>query len=129
VSFGVSRYRNPRTVQTLRRLVREKKPILVFLMETKIMQNKSSFLNSKLGFDNIFMVDCKGRSGGLILMWKTKIEVDIQNYSKRHINTVIQCSHEEPKWKFTGFYGHPDANKRNKAWSLLRHLAKFPPEP
>jgi hypothetical protein len=62
-------------------------------------------------------------------MWKTEIEVDIQNYSRRHINTVIQCSHEEPKWKFTGFYGHPDASKRNEAWSLLRHLGKFPPEP
>jgi len=109
--------------------VREKKPVLVFLMETKIMQNKSSFLKVKLGFDSVFTVDCKGRSGGLILLWKKEIEVEIQNYSRRHINAVIQCSNEDPKWKFTRFYGHPDANRRREAWSLLRCLPKFSPEP
>jgi hypothetical protein len=55
--------------------VRDKRPVLVFLMETKIMQNKSNFLRAKLGFDNAFTVDCKGRSGGLILLWNSDIEV------------------------------------------------------
>lgn len=64
-----------------------------------------------------------------MLLWKTEIEVEIQNYSRRHINAVIQCSPAEPKWKFTGFYGHPDVNRRCEAWSLLRYLAKFSPVP
>jgi hypothetical protein len=35
------------------------------------------------------VVDSKGRSGGLILLWHSTINVDIQNYSRRHINVVI----------------------------------------
>lgn len=64
-------------------------------------------------------MDCKGRTGGLIVLWKSEIRVEIQNYSKYHINVVIQCTSDKQQWKFTGFYGHPDANKRGKAWSLL----------
>jgi len=86
-------------------------------------------LKIELGFENAFTVDCKGRSGGLILLWKTEIEVEIQNYSRHHINAVIQCSPAEPKWKFIGFYGHPDVNRWCEAWSLLRYLAKFSPVP
>lgn len=25
-------------------------------------------------------------------------------------------------WRFTGFYRHPNTNKRHDAWNLLRHL-------
>ncbi len=35
------------------------------------------------------MVDCIGRSGGLALLWKSDAHVHIQNYSRRHINAVI----------------------------------------
>jgi hypothetical protein len=55
-------------------------------METKLLQHKMEFVKIKLGFDKMFVVDCKGRSGGLVLLWKSTIQVDIQNYSRRHIS-------------------------------------------
>jgi hypothetical protein len=82
-----------------------------------------------LGFDNYFVVNCKGRSGGLILLWKNNIQVSIQNYSCRHVNAEVCFSNNGPCWKFTGFYGHLEAIKRPKAWSLLRHLARLAPWP
>jgi hypothetical protein len=69
------------------------------------MQNKSCSLKSKLGYDHVFTMDCKGRSGGLILMWKLDIQVDIQNSSRKHINAVVKLSHNARPWKFIGFYG------------------------
>jgi len=45
--------------------------------------------------DSIFTVDCKGRSGGLNLLWKSDIGVEIQNYNRRHINAVIQSSNAD----------------------------------
>ena len=36
------------------------------------------------------MVDYVGRSEGLTLFWNDGFEVEIQNYSKRHINAVIK---------------------------------------
>jgi exonuclease III len=97
---------NPQTVQFLRRLVKEKSSCLVFLMETKRLQNNVGFLKVQLGFDNLFAVDCIGRSGGLILLWKSSAQVTIQNYSLRHINAEFQLCSNGPLWKFTGFYVH-----------------------
>jgi hypothetical protein len=28
-------------------------------------------------------------------------------------------------WKFTDYYGNPEAWKRNEGWSILRHLSTF----
>jgi hypothetical protein len=84
-------------------------------------------LESKLGFDNSFMVDSKGHSEGLILLWQSEWQVSIQNYSRRHINVVINMGSSGIPCKFMGFYGHPVAAKRHKAWSLLRCLASMSP--
>jgi hypothetical protein len=72
---------NPQTVRDRYLMVNEKRPTLVFLMETKMMNNKICFLKNKLGFDGMFVVDCVGRSGGLALFWKEEAHVTIQNYS------------------------------------------------
>lgn len=69
------------------------------------------------------MVDNKGRSGGLILLWHSMVNVDIQNFSRRHINDVIQCRDGEMFWKLTGFYGRPETACRPEAWALLLHLS------
>jgi hypothetical protein len=73
------------------------------------------------------MVDRKGHSGGLFLLWQSEWQVSIQNYSIRHINAVINMGSSGIPWKFMGFYGHPVAAKRHKAWSLLRCLASMSP--
>jgi hypothetical protein len=110
-------------------MVREKRPHLVFLMETKMTQRKAKVVQIKLGFENYFSVDCIGKSGGLMLLWKNSIMVEIQNFSRRQINAVVQCSSDAPSWKLTGFYGHPDVAKRGESWELLHFLAKLPLEP
>jgi hypothetical protein len=109
--------------------VKEKSPSLIFLIETRLSQNNASFLWSKLGYDHMFVVDCKGRSGRLILLWKLVFRVKIQNYSRRHVNAVVQLRNDGPSWKFTGFYHHLETAKRPEAWSLLKHLSQFSPTP
>lgn len=76
----------------------------------------------KLGFSNVFGVARKGRSGGLALFWHEKTGLEIQNFSRRHINAKISPV-EGASWKLTGFYGHVDASKREEPWSILRHIA------
>jgi hypothetical protein len=102
----------------------------VFLIETKCMQAKASSLKIKLGNDSVFAVDCKGLSGGLILLWKSTVKLEIQNFSRRQINAIIHPDGANGSpWKFTGFYGHPDAAKRLEGWSLLHHLSTLEPIP
>jgi exonuclease III len=69
LSWNCRGIENYRTVQDLCQMVKEKRPGVVFLMETKLRSNKSTYLKHKLRFEHMFVVDCKGRNGGLILLW------------------------------------------------------------
>ena len=116
---------NPRAVRDLCRLVKEKKLHLVFLMETKLQAYRLEKIRCRTRFESVFAVNSIGRSGGLALLWSLEVEVDIQNYSHRHINAVVKKKGELELWKFTGLYGHPEAARRYESWALLRHLGFF----
>ena len=103
--------------------MKEKIPNLVILMKTKLYKQKWESIRTKLGFDNMFVVDYVRKSGGLVLFWEEGWEVEIQNYSHRHINAIVHDQNLILDWKFTGFYGHPDLTKRPEAWDLLKFLA------
>lgn len=85
----------------------------------------------KLGFAGLFVVDPVGLSGGSCfnLLWQEEHSLEIYNYSRRHINVVIKHGVDQFWWKLIGFYGHPDNDKREESWSLLRHLNIHEPTP
>jgi hypothetical protein len=83
-------------------------------METKCSRVRVEVVRVKLGFTRAFMVDLVGRNGGLALLWKDDSEVEIQNFSRRHINAIVTQEGLE-QWKLIGFYGHPEWAKRHEA--------------
>ena len=76
--------------------MKEKKPNIVFLMETKAHAKRMENVRSQLGFEHMMVVDCVGKSGGLALLWMSESRVEIQNYSCRHINVNVYSSPTEP---------------------------------
>jgi exonuclease III len=54
---------NPWVVRDLHQMVKEKRPNLVFLMETKLHNKNLDFLRIRLKFNHMFMVDSVGKSG------------------------------------------------------------------
>jgi exonuclease III len=118
----------PQTVNDLHLMVKEKKPQLLFLMETKLKNKSMQKVKFKLGFQGMFTVDPVGRSGGLALFWKDTEEVTIQNFSLRHINVMVTLRGSGHQWKFTGFYGNPDCALRGESWSLLAQLSLLIPD-
>lgn len=109
--------------------MKEKLPALVFLMETKMLNNGISFIKQKIGYNDMFMVDCYWRSGGLILLWRDPNKVIIQNYNRKHINVVVKLRNNELEWRFIGINGHPETAKRRETWSLMHHLYSLSPKP
>ncbi|KAF4404312.1 hypothetical protein G4B88_014768 [Cannabis sativa] len=70
---------------------------------------------SVLQYENLWTVDRIGLSGGLLLMWKADIQVQVLSSSPGHIlATVAGCGF--PPWSFTGFYGNPDAGLCTEEW-------------
>jgi hypothetical protein len=119
---------SPQAVRDLCQLAKENRARILFLMETKCSKVRIEMVRVKLGFTGAFTVDPVGRSGGLALLWKEEQEVEIQNFSRRHINAIIMEEGVQP-WKLTGFYGHPEWAKRHEAWDLLSHLKSYLPDP
>jgi exonuclease III len=128
ISWNCRGLGNPRTVRDLDQMVKEKKPSFLFLMETISDKRRMERLRVKLGFAGLFAIDPVWRSGGLALLWREGKELEIQNYSRRHINAIVKRSDDGPKWKLTCFYGDPDSAKRKESWALLKHLKTFSPE-
>jgi hypothetical protein len=95
----------------------------MFLSETLVHANKISEIKNKLNFEESFAVDRTGRSGGLALLWRNKINCRIINYSQNYINVEIGQEGRR-SWRFTSFYGYPKHDRRRDSWNLLRMLAQ-----
>ncbi|KAG6683712.1 hypothetical protein I3842_12G027600 [Carya illinoinensis] len=113
---------NPRTVRELHLLVKEKGPRIVFLSETKCRRDRVEGVRNKVGFDESFVVDSVGRSGGLAMVWKAEMQVDLYSYSQSHISLLVSQNEGGQKVMVTGFYGNPVVEKRKLSWNLLRRL-------
>ncbi|KAL5823208.1 hypothetical protein ACOSQ4_021108 [Xanthoceras sorbifolium] len=110
-----------RTFQVLRTRVRECRPDLVFLMETLSNKDRMEQLRLFLGFSGKLVVECVGRSGGLVLFWSNQLDINLLSFSLFHIDVSVSVARASP-WRFTGFYGSPEVSQRHNAWLLLKRL-------
>ena len=69
------------------------------------------------------VIPCKGRSGGLALLWKKELKVDVQSYSDSHIDAIVSPGEGGLQWRLMGFYGNPETSKREESWRLLKRLS------
>lgn len=65
-----------------------------------------------------------GRSGGLALLWKYDVVVDIKSYSQHHIDAVVHSGNGS-LWRCTRIYGHPKTDQKQHTWTLLRRLVRL----
>jgi hypothetical protein len=59
--------------------------------------------------------------GGLALFWKSAVNVKAGLKSKYHIDSKV-TEEDGFVWRFTGIYGEPKADEKEKTWSLLREI-------
>ena len=81
---------NFRTVNALKEIIKKEPPKIVFLMETKSNKEWMVMVRDKCEFKNGFFVDSNGASGGLALLWKEEIRLDVQTYSQTHIDALVE---------------------------------------
>lgn len=68
LSWNYRGFGNPLTVRELGRLARDKKPSIIFLMETKFTKEKFEKLRIWLRYFVVLGVSSLGRGGGLALL-------------------------------------------------------------
>ncbi|TYH28269.1 hypothetical protein ES288_A02G130600v1 [Gossypium darwinii] len=114
---------NPATVRELKQLLVANGPNIVFLCETKIHSNGLSRIQSMCRMESCMAINSEGKSGGLALMWKEGVKVNVQNFSNHHIDSLVTLDENEVI-RFTGFYGQANLNVRNQLWDMLRRVKR-----
>ncbi|KAL0327238.1 UNVERIFIED_CONTAM: hypothetical protein Sangu_1801800 [Sesamum angustifolium] len=69
-------------------------------------------------------VESRGKSGGLALLWQKSVEVQLQSFSKYHVDASVRTEESDECWRFTGVYGEPDASKWSEFWHILCRLSQ-----
>ncbi|KAH1114948.1 hypothetical protein J1N35_008326, partial [Gossypium stocksii] len=95
--------------------------VVIFLRETKLHSKKIARVRDQCRLDGCLAIKSVGKSGGLAMLWKDGIKVDIQNYSRHHIDSVIQLK-DQRSFRFTKFYRYSDLNQRNDSWNMLKKV-------
>ena len=113
---------NPQIEDELVAFVSNKGPKLVFLMETKVEKVILDRIGRKIQFANFFVVPRHNQGGGLALFWPANMKIDVQSFSDRLIDVIID--HEvDDAWRFIGFYRDPKTASQENSWSTLRSLS------
>lgn len=99
-------------------------PILIFLIETKLFVTEMDGVKESLKRAQGLVVPSAGWSGGLALLWKSSLTVDVQSFSDSHIDAIVKPEDGSEEWRFTGFYRNPKTSKRDESWQLLQRLSK-----
>ena len=68
------------------------------------------------------MVEPRGRSGGLAMLWKEDVNGNVGSYCQNHINLVISTE-GKTTWRLTGFYGLLERVRRRESWELLKMIS------
>lgn len=77
-------------------------------------------IKEDLQYQVIFTVPSLGRSGGLAMLRKDKVDLHVQTFSQNYIDAIV-INPTGPPWRIIGFYGQPEENLRHETWSLLHH--------
>jgi exonuclease III len=121
VIWNVQGLGNPGTRSALLAHVRDHSPDFIFLSETRLRREGAERVRVLLGFDGCMTVDCLGRSGGLMLLWKEPVRFLLGTFSRFHIEGDLVNELGE-SWRFVGIYGDPVSVQRRHTWELLRRL-------
>ena len=90
-------------------------------MKTKVDTNVIERICRKSQMRNSFVVPRLNRGGGLALLWRENLKLDVLTSLERHIDTIIDFRMDDA-WRFTGFYGDPKTANWEHSWSLLKDL-------
>ena len=115
---------NPWAGRSLRKLVREQAPTVCFHMETHLDKEGFDKLYGSLPYQNKVIVKHPDSGGGLALLWKNDINMEVVNYTANHVLAKV-TKEDGFVWYLTGFYGWPNAQPKFKSWKLLAHLKNF----
>uniref|UniRef100_A0A8I6X8Z0 Endonuclease/exonuclease/phosphatase domain-containing protein n=1 Tax=Hordeum vulgare subsp. vulgare TaxID=112509 RepID=A0A8I6X8Z0_HORVV len=98
--------RSDATVGELRWLVKNYRPSILFLSETKMVDRRAKNFMWSLGYSGSFAISSEVLSGGLVLFSSKPYSVSLRGFNSR-CNNVMVSSIDLAPWRVTFVYGEP----------------------
>ncbi|KAJ1296597.1 hypothetical protein BS78_01G314000 [Paspalum vaginatum] len=108
-------------VGELRWLVKQYRPSLLFLSETKMREEKVKRFMWPMGYNGCLAINCQGRGEGLALFWSMEHSVSLQSLCPNFIDVHIK-QESGVIWRVTFIYGEPKTEQRHVFWDRMRFL-------
>ncbi|KAJ1420313.1 Zinc knuckle CX2CX4HX4C [Sesbania bispinosa] len=78
------------------------------------------------GYSGVMGVNCRGEgkrhAGGLAVIWKNSLDVNIISYCENHITMKINLIAEGISFLLSGIYGFPENSNKERTWQLMNSL-------
>lgn len=100
-------------------LVKNFSPSCLFLSETKGNYWKLAHWVNKLGYDNVKVVEPRGLSGGLLLIWREDCNIRVEWQQENAICYTICDADKKDVWRMYGCYGPPSFSGKRRFWADL----------
>ena len=97
-------------------------PTVLCIVETQISGVRVEAFASTLGFDNSYVVNSQGRSGGIGIFWNNATKLEILGDSCYHIDAKIEEAGQDP-WRITCVYGEAQTHLRHQTWDLMKGIS------
>lgn len=82
---------HPDFKKVLKDMVDDKKPMVIFILETRIPASRIEATRKLLKYDSARGVDSNGLSGGIWLIWdSTRVTIDLLPYGNQAIHAFIK---------------------------------------
>ena len=85
----------------------------MFLTETWAGEDRLMKLHDDLQFDDLWVVPRETRAGGLALLWRNSVQINVDSSSLNHIDVIVNKG-KENSWRFTGICGKPEASRKSE---------------
>ena len=83
----------------------------MFIAETWANEARLDQVQQEIEFENKWVVSSNSRGGGLVLFWKSSVNLTMEGSSKYFTDSYID-KNTKNAWHFMRFYGEPDIAKQ-----------------
>ncbi|GMI83210.1 hypothetical protein HRI_001990300 [Hibiscus trionum] len=103
-------------------MVQVQKPDIVALFEPQISSRKADNFIRRSGFDNSYRVEVTCFSGGIWVLWRASVKLDVVVVSSQFVHGWCYDIARRRSCFITFVYASPNSSKRSMVWNQLQAL-------
>lgn len=120
---------SPLTIQSLRALVAQEKPIVLCLLETNNREDVVTRMQKRSKFHNCFTVNSRSLVGGLAVFWNEQVTIYIMSSTISFVDSICNLEETKQRMHITFVYAPNDFQQRLRLWEEIHQTNRLNCDP